>query len=93
MKDTFKHLMPLLLLPPYSVYAADFSVSGLLQLVIYIVVVALVFWVIWWFIGYVGLPEPFNKVVRVIIGLVALIIVVTLLLGLVGGPGSVHLGK
>lgn len=73
--------------------AAGFSVEGLLQLVIYIVIIALVFWVIWWFVGYVGLPEPFNKVVRVIIGLVALIVVVSLLLSLAGGPGNFHLWR
>lgn len=66
--------------------AASISLNGLLELVVYIVVVGLIFWCIWWFLGYVGVPEPFNKVIRVVIGLVALIIVINLLLGLVGTP-------
>ena len=67
--------------------AAGGDVQGLMNLLIYIVIIGLVFWCIWWFLGYVGVPEPFNKVIRVIIGLVALIIVVNLLLGMTGsGP-------
>jgi len=62
------------------------SLSGLLSLVIYLVIIGLIFFCIWWFLGYVGVPEPFNRVIRVIIGLVALIIVVNLLLGLTGHP-------
>jgi len=55
-------------------------------LIVYIVIVGLIFWCIWWFLGYVGIPEPFNKVIRVILGLVALVIVINLLLGMVGSP-------
>lgn len=62
------------------------SIDALLSFVIYLVVVGLVFWCIWWFLGYVGVPEPFNKVIRVVIGLVALIIVIGLLMSLIGGP-------
>jgi uncharacterized membrane-anchored protein len=60
------------------------TAQGLISVLIYFVIVGLIFWVVWWFIGYVGVPEPFNKVLRVIIGLVALLIVVYFLLGLVG---------
>lgn len=60
--------------------------AGLLSILITLIVVGLILWVCWWFIGYIGLPEPFNKVARVIIGLVALIFVVNLLLGLIGKP-------
>ena len=69
-----------------SALAATIDGGGLLHLLVYLVVVGLIFWVIWWFLGYVGVPEPFNKVARVILGLVALIIVINLLLGLVGSP-------
>ena len=80
-------LASILLFLPTAAMAAPADVSGLLNLVIYIVIIGLVFWCIWWFLGYVGVPEPFNKVIRVIIGLVALIIVVNLLLGMTGsGP-------
>lgn len=58
------------------------SVEGLITILIYLVVLGLILWLCWWFIGYVGLPEPFNKVARVLIGLVAFILLLYLLLGL-----------
>lgn len=64
--------------------AAAVSIEGLITLVIWLAVMGLVFWLLWWFVGYVGLPEPFNKVARVIIGLIALIILLYFLLGILG---------
>jgi hypothetical protein len=83
-----KKLLPaiLMLCAPLAFAGVNLSLNGVLELVIYLVVVGLIFWVIWWFLGYVGVPEPFNKVIRVILGLVALIIVINLLLGLIGNP-------
>jgi len=63
------------------------SIDALLNLVIVVVVAGLIFWLVWWFIDWVGLPEPFNKVVKVVIGLVALVFLIKILLGLVGGHG------
>ena len=63
------------------------DVSSLLHFVVVIVILGLIFWLVWWFIGYVGLPEPFNKVARVIVGLVALIVAIDILLNVMGGPG------
>lgn len=68
------------------VFGATISIEGLLTVIVYLVIVGLIFWCIWWFLGYVGVPEPFNKVIRVVMGLVALLIVINLLLGLVGSP-------
>lgn len=85
------YLLPLLLFSPLALAGVGaFSVQGLLYLVIYVCIIALIFWVIWWFVGYIGIPEPFNKVIRVIIGLVALLVVIYLLLGLLGPPPSLH---
>jgi hypothetical protein len=59
--------------------------SGLISLLITLVIFGLIFYAIWWFLGYVGLPAPFDKVARVILALVALIVIIDLLLGLQGG--------
>ena len=82
----FAGLFALLAISPVAFAAANISIQGLLNFVIWVVILGVIFWVIWWFIGYVGVPEPFNKVLRVVIGLVALIIVINLLLGLAGSP-------
>ena len=60
--------------------------SALLAILIQLVIAGLIVWLIWWFIGYVGIPEPFNKVIRVVVGLVALLIVISFLLGFLGHP-------
>lgn len=54
--------------------------------VIWIIVAGLICWMLWWLIGFVGLPEPFNKVARVIIAVIAVIICINALLSLVGKP-------
>lgn len=58
--------------------------SALLSLLVTLVIVGLIFWLIFWFIEYVGLPEPFSKVIKVILGLVVLIYLINVLLGLNG---------
>jgi hypothetical protein len=63
------------------------SIDALLNLAIIIVVAGVIFWLIWWFIDWIGLPEPFNKVAKVLVGLVALIFLVKILLSLIGGGG------
>ena len=60
--------------------------STLLSLLVTIVVAGLIFWLIWWFLDYVAIPEPFNKVIRVVIGLAVIIFLIDLLMGLNGHP-------
>lgn len=74
----------LLLLAPLAVAAPGISIEGAISLIIWLVIVGMIFWLLWWFLGYVGLPEPFNKVARVLIGLIALILLLYLLLGMLG---------
>ena len=62
------------------------SVDGLVSFLIYIVVVGLIFWLLWWLIAYVGLPEPFSKVAKIVLAVVAVIICINLLLGFAGHP-------
>lgn len=61
------------------------SLTALVSLVIYLVVAGLIFWLLWWLIGYCGIPEPFNKVARVILAVLAVLVCIGLLLSLVGG--------
>lgn len=46
--------------------------ASLFALIVVLAVVGLVFWVCWWAIGVIGLPEPFNKIAIVILVLAAL---------------------
>ena len=77
-------MLALLAMPALA--AQSVSIDGMVEIVIYLVIIGLIFWVVWWFIGYVGVPEPFNKIIRVVMGLFALLIVLNLLLGMLGHP-------
>lgn len=80
-----KKLVPFFLMLGYAGTAlAAVSIEGLISLLVWLIVVGLIFWLLWWFIGYIGLPEPFNKVARVLIGLVAFLLLIYLLLGILG---------
>jgi hypothetical protein len=65
------------------------SMDSLLQLVIYVIVIGAVCWLLWWLIGFVGIPEPFAKIARGIVAVVAVVFLINLLLHLV--PGAVSL--
>lgn len=58
----------------------------LISAVIYLFIIGLIFWVVWWAMGAIGVPEPFNKVIRVILVLIAALVVISFLLGLLGHP-------
>jgi hypothetical protein len=77
-----KYLPALLSIIAFPVMAAtgQFTMDSLLQSLIYVVIVGAIFWLVWWFIGYVGVPEPFNKVLRIVVGLIALVIMIQFLL-------------
>jgi hypothetical protein len=66
--------------------AVNFSVSSLVTALLTIIVIACICWLLWWLIGYAGLPEPFNKIARVIIAVVAVLFLINFLLSLIGSP-------
>jgi len=64
----------------------------MLALLVYVVVVGVAAWVIWWLIDFIGLPEPFNKVAKVIVALFAVVFLLDVLFGLVGiAPSGLRL--
>lgn len=67
---------------------AEYIIDGnaLVGLVVWLIVAGLICWVLWWLIGYIGLPAPFDKAARVVVALIAAIIVINALLGLGGHP-------
>jgi len=62
------------------------SGSVLLSLFVWIIVVGLIFWLLWWFLGYLALPQPFDKVIRVIVVLAAVVFLINALLSIAGHP-------
>lgn len=65
----------------------DITLHALVQVIIWLLVVGGVCWLLWWLIGYVGMPEPFNKIARVVVAVVAVLLLINLLLTFTsGGP-------
>lgn len=62
------------------------TASPLINTFIWLIVIGLIFWVLWWALGAIGVPEPFNKVLRVILIVAAVIILINFLLGILGSP-------
>lgn len=59
------------------------SLTALVTTVVYLIIVGLVFFLLWWLIGYCALPEPFNKVAKVIVAVLAVLVLIGVLLSLV----------
>ncbi len=55
--------------------------SGLLGLLVTIIVAGLIFYLFWYLLGVIGLPEPFSKVATVILALAAVIFLIGVLTG------------
>lgn len=61
------------------------SISSLVSVVIYLIAAGLIFGLLIWLIDYCKTPEPFNRVAKVIVAVLAVLVVISVLLGLVGG--------
>jgi len=62
------------------------AASSLVSVLIQVIVVALICYLLWWLIGYIGLPAPFDKVARVIVSCFAVVFLINALLAVAGHP-------
>ena len=53
----------------------------ILGLIVTLVILGLIFYVLWWGLSQISLPEPFNKIVTVLIVLAIVVILISLLTG------------
>ncbi len=61
------------------------SLSAAVTLIVYLIVAGLIFGLLWFLIGYCGLPEPFDKVCRVVLMVIAVLVLIGILLTFVNG--------
>ena len=64
---------------------AAISIGGLVNLLIYIIVIGLILWLALYVISQLPLPEPFGAVARIVVIVIAVLLLILLLLQLVGG--------
>jgi len=63
-------------------------ITTLIYLIVYLIVLGLIFWLLNYLIDAVPLQDPFRRIAKIALMVVAVLIVIFLLLGLVGeGPG------
>jgi len=60
--------------------------ESFVALIIYLIIIGAVCWLLWWLIGFLGIPEPFNKIARGVVAVVAVLLLISVLLALVGQP-------
>ncbi len=63
---------------------------NLIALLVYVIILALIFSVIWWGISQVAWKPPFDMVIRVIFALIVVLVLVSLLMGALPLP-SLHM--
>jgi hypothetical protein len=70
-------------------------IGSLVMLVVYLIVIGLVIWLLTYLIDAIPLPEPFNRVARVAILVIGVLIVIVLLLQFAGmmDGGMPRLGR
>ena len=61
------------------------SISAAVTVVMYLIIAGIIFGLLWWLIVFCQIPEPFNKVARVILAILAVFVVIGILLSLVNG--------
>jgi len=67
------------------------SIEALLHAIIWLAVVGLIFYVLWWALGKIALPEPFNKVATVLLVVIGAVVIIYFLLGMIGSPPQLRL--
>jgi len=65
---------------------AQISGEALIHGIIFLIILGLIFWLLWWLVGYTAPPEPFNKIIRVVLAIAAVIILINVLLSWTGHP-------
>jgi hypothetical protein len=60
--------------------------SSIIGALIWLVCLGLIFWLLFWLINYVALPEPFAKVAKVILALAAVVLLINVILTIAGHP-------
>ncbi len=53
----------------------------ILALLLALVVWGLIFWLLWWAMGALAMPEPFAKVIKVVLIVAAVVVIIGLLTG------------
>lgn len=68
-------------------------ITALVHLVIYLVVIGIIVWLLLYLIDVIPLPEPFNRVARICIIVLSVLIVILLLLQFIGVDSGIRITR
>jgi hypothetical protein len=60
-------------------------IAGLINLIVWLLVVGILLALVYWVLDAIPIPDPINRIVKIVLVVVACLVVILLLLDLVGG--------
>ena len=60
------------------------DLNWLVHFLVWLIIVGSIFGLFWWLVDYISLPAPFDKVAKVAIAIVAVVLLINVLLGFGG---------
>ncbi len=68
---------------------AVISGASLIHVVISLIIAGVIFWLVQWLVAYIGIPDPFAKIIRVVIAIAIVVYLIDVLMSL-GGEGFIR---
>ena len=68
-------------------------IGSLVHLVVYLLVVGAIVGLLLFLVDYIPVPDPFNRWIKIVIMVVAVLIIIFVLLSLIGEAPSLKLGR
>lgn len=60
------------------------SSEAIVSAIIWLICLGVVFWLLFWLVGYCALPEPFNKVARILLAIAAVVVLINVIMTIGG---------
>jgi hypothetical protein len=68
-------------------------IAGLINLVIYLLILGVILALVFWVLQEIPLPQPINRIIRIVVIVIVVLVVIILLLQLVGGGADFRLPR
>jgi SNF family Na+-dependent transporter len=60
--------------------------NDIVRAIVWVVVAGVVFWLLTWLIDYAGLKEPFNRVAKIMLAILAVVFLINIIMMVMGRP-------
>jgi len=66
--------------------AAELSESNITNAIVWVCVIGLVFYLLYWLVGKLAVPDPFNKIAYAVLAILSVVFCIKILFRFVGNP-------